>query len=51
VLKRPQKPTCHYNVLLNIFFAADVDVPEGSGPMAFLLAKAGITPDMFETVG
>jgi predicted RNA-binding protein with RPS1 domain len=31
--------------------ATVVDVPEGSGPFAHVLAQAGITRDMFESVG
>jgi len=30
---------------------AVVDVPEGSGPFAHVLAEAGITREMFESVG
>lgn len=32
------------------FFAVE-EVPHGSGPMAFALAKAGVTPEMFPEVG
>jgi hypothetical protein len=30
---------------------AVVEVPEGSGPFAHVLAEAGITRDMFQSVG
>jgi hypothetical protein len=33
------------------FLFVVVDVPEGSGPFAHVLAQAGITRDMFESVG
>lgn len=33
-----------------ISLCAVVEVPEGSGPFAHVLAQAGVTRDMFESV-
>jgi len=37
--------------VFSVHFFVGVDVPEGSGPLAFMMAQAGISSDMFNSVG
>lgn len=40
-----------HHLMCDLFYDAVVDVPEGSGPFAHVLAEAGISRDMFQSVG